>query len=62
MKINIENKIYEIDTVKLSFLLTEISEKKYHGRAFTFNYMTDTFADEIAKHLPTLMKTVPSNS
>jgi len=37
----------EVTISELARELTEISEKKYNGHAFTFNYMIDEFAKKL---------------
>ena len=46
----------KIDKDKLSRLLTQISEEKYHGLAFTLNFMVDVFAEEIAERIQEVIK------
>ena len=38
-----------LDREELARLMTQVSEEKYHGKAFTYNYMIDEISDAIIK-------------
>lgn len=37
-----------VDEKAIAMLMTKVSEDKYHGKAFTYNYMVDVIAQAIA--------------